>query len=459
MIMAEPVDNTAIGKLNNNDELKDIKLWVRINIPRYIRVSETEVATAVLTAANSVNENMKITAKDILGVQHLSCSARPFWIINLSSKKTKACVLAAANIELKERSFQISEYATPQVRRNKRSNNIRLSIHGIPQNIADAEVESWVSSFATLASPIFRHTSKDKGENNEFSHLLTGHRYCFVSTILEDKPRYSSMDIPDPLDSQKLIDIEVVLYYTGQPVNCRYCHESGHLISACPNKPQVKCFHCGTVGHVKQRCPNLGKGPKCFKCNNYGHKSYECQATPKRTENRSQSTPPSVAGGERFAKASELAQELIDHCLNPNSSKSPELLGKVKALLNFDEVQEETGCAEEPAATSQMAKKQNKLKKKGDKSKNVKAKKTNPTPPPQSVPGTSKTRQSSMMDFGKPKAASSTCKRKHLSPATEKLPEKRDRRELSVEEEVGQDSHVANNVQKRSVTGEHSPVE
>ena len=418
------------------DLIKDIKLWVRINIPRFIRVSECEVASAILSAANTEEDGF-LSAKDILGVQYMSGS-QPFWIINLRSIQAKARVLAAGSVELKEKSLPISDFSAAQSKYPKKANNIRLSIHGIPQNVPDAEVESWVGVFATLASPIFRHKSKEKGDNNEFAHLLTGHRYCFVSKILEEQPRYSKMAIPDPLDPKSLTDVEVVLYYNGQTkANCRYCHGTGHTISSCPVKPKPKCYHCGVVGHVKQRCPDLAKGPKCFKCSNYGHKSFECSGAVDQDQDLQTPKATRPAGkGDKVAEASALAQELIDHCLQHDSAKSPELLNKVKALLNFDVVSEEN--EDFPSLSEPKEKTKPTCNKKGGKKKSkVPVNKKNP--PPNTAAGTStKTRQSSMKDYGRPTASQTLAsnKRKNLSPAADsKQPDKRDRRERLSQED------------------------
>jgi hypothetical protein len=453
--MARQATTTAV----NTESLTDVTLWVRIDIPRFIRVTECELASAVLTAVNSTEDDLRLGPKEILGVQFMSAS-QPSWIVNLASKQAKAMVLATDNVILKGKSFKISDFSSPRPTKHQKSKDIRLSIHGIPQNILDAEVESWVSTFASIASPIFRHKSKDRGSDNQFEHLLTGHRYCYVSKILEDKPRYSPMSIADPLVSKKLIDIEVVLYYTGQPeMNCRYCHSPEHIISSCPSKPRVKCYLCGTVGHVQQRCPDRERGPMCFKCHNYGHKSYECVDGPKSqttkptqkpdTSNKNSDITATTPTTQRAAQATALAQELIDHCLY-NNSKSPEILNKVKALLNFDDSDD---TVPEPIHKSPV---QSKLPKKGGKNKSKTNKAILHPPPNQATSIAAKTKQSSLKDFGTSTTRASS-KRKIVSPTISTNPDKRGRRDGASLEEEKRHSSVSETVHN-PLNNKKSPV-
>ena len=413
---------TTIPVVNNT--LTDVTLWARIDIPRYIRVTECELASAIISAAGS---EQLLRPKDILGVQLMSGS-HPFWIVNLASKQAKARILATDSIQIQGKSFKISDYTSSQKTKEK---NTRLSIHGIPQNVADSEVTSWVGAFATVASPIFRHKTKDKGLNGQFHHLHTGHRFCYVSEIKEHKPRYSMMDIPNPLDPKSLITVEVTLYYTGQSENfCKYCHSCEHQIGECPNIPQKKCHHCGQSDHVKASCPHKEKGPKCFACQCFGHLSYNC---PTRAEDEDRSSrqsplqsppqsPPisrsisrqslqSESGGEssKIAVATALAQELIDHCLNPESSKSPELLEKVKSVLNI-----QCNDSKSTPSTPSLSRKQQKKVNKSAKNNHEQS------------TGTTKKKQQKLFESSK---SSSSSKRKAITPVRNELPDKREKTE------------------------------
>lgn len=367
------VNNNTAGRASDAvDALSNVSLWIRLDSHRSIRASECEVATAVLNTVNTTTE--PIEPKDILGVQYMA-SKQPYWIINLASVLVKGLVLAADSVDIKGKSFKLSDFS----RTKAQQLNTRLSIHGIPQHVSDADIESWVSSFAKRNSPIYRHKSKDKGSNNQFHHLHTGHRFCYVSEITESKPRYSKMSISNPIDPTILDEIEVTLYYNGQPDNfCKYCHSCDHQIAECPLKPTQKCYHCGNNGHVKYNCPDKDKGPKCFNCNMFGHKSYDCRnnsddshldSADLRSSNQSPTTSSTgdFSANQCAAEASVLAQELIDHCLHPNSQKSPELLEKVKSVLNKSEnskrVQEEGSVINENSRKKNGSKKTKKPKK------------------------------------------------------------------------------------------------
>ena len=425
----------------NTDIIKDVTLWARVDIPRFIRVTECELASAVISAVNSsADDELRLNPKDILGVQFMS-SAQPCWIVNLASKQAKAMVLASDHIQLKGKSFKVSDYISPRPANRQKTKDIRLSIHGIPQNIPDAEVESWVNAFATIASPIFRHKSKDKGKNNEFEHLLTGHRFCYVTKIREDKDRYSSMPIPDPLDPKNLIDIEVVLYYNGQPeTNCRYCHNSDHIISECPNKPVRKCYQCGQSDHMKYDCPHKDKGPKCFKCNCFGHRSYDCpdngDNTPLDSYNSNvnlsnqSSTSPDDAETSHASEAAALAQELINHCLNPESDKSPELLEKVKSVLKLNSV-------------NQKSSSKHKKSKKSKQSSQTNTGLSSPSSPIR------KKKQTTLYE-------STKLKRKEISPNKDEQPDKRERKDSHVEEPRVEETSKLTRSESRGKTDGHT---
>lgn len=53
-------------------------------------------------------------------------------------------------------------------------------------------------------------------------------------------------------------------------VECRQCHQEGHLVTTCP---QTRCYNCGAMGHSSQICTSK---THCFHCSVLGHKSSQC---------------------------------------------------------------------------------------------------------------------------------------------------------------------------------------
>ena len=90
------------------------------------------------------------------------------------------------------------------------------------------------------------------------------------------KKLFSTIKIPDPRDARKLLEAVVTLYYTGQVVNCSFCHELDHQYKDCRDRPQPKCNLCMMVGHTQRYCPTAHMGPMCFRCKTRGHMSYDC---------------------------------------------------------------------------------------------------------------------------------------------------------------------------------------
>jgi len=121
--------------------------------------------------------------------------------------------------------------------------------------------------------------------------LYSGHRFCYVFTIYELIPRYSTVKIPDPRDARKLIDAEVTLYYNGQHVICSHCHALEHQVKECTERPKPKCNLCLQEGHTKNNCPTAQLWPTCFRCKNRGHMSYGCPRNDPRPGIQNMPTP------------------------------------------------------------------------------------------------------------------------------------------------------------------------
>ncbi|KAI8502646.1 hypothetical protein Bbelb_193480 [Branchiostoma belcheri] len=70
--------------------------------------------------------------------------------------------------------------------------------------------------------------------------------------IRESFPRYTTYSIPDPMDVNSLMDVEVTIFHDGQKVNCKSCKADDHVFSDCPHR--VTCHNCGKKGHIRKWC-------------------------------------------------------------------------------------------------------------------------------------------------------------------------------------------------------------
>lgn len=332
-------------------KLKDPDLWVRVKVTRNIKVTNIEMAQAVYASVTLNNPDV-IVPKDILATQYHSDDA--IWFITMSTKAAKMHVLANNVITVKDKTFAVEDYSTLNHIRKKKW--IRLSIHELPQSLSNKYVEEWVDTFAKRETPVKRHKEEDRRRREDdeiaqrFSHLYTGHRYCYVSQIYEHKDRYSDMQIPDPRNERDLIPTQVVLYYNGQPpINCHFCYLD-HPAKECPDRPVQKCFLCNSVGHTKYNCPTADLGPTCFKCNKRGHMKNNCDQNTKSPissvsshsieKPRDQSSTIDTKSDrvalnqDQTHTSVNVLHELLDKCMQPSSGpSSPDLMKKVEDLL------------------------------------------------------------------------------------------------------------------------------
>ena len=127
----------------------------------------------------------------------------------------------------------------------------------------------------------------------------------------------------------------------------------------------------------------------------------------------------------RASEASALAQELIDHCLNPDSNKSPEVLEKVKSVLKIDSQnsQRQQENQEEGSTKSSHKQSRGKHNKEGKKTKKSQPNITEP-----SSSGGKKKQMTLSFESTKP-----TSKRKVISPNKNEHPDKREKKDSDIE--------------------------
>ncbi len=210
------------------DHLKDTECWIQIQARGMDRLSEIELANILLDSVCDGDNTDTVTPGNILGVQFYQGS----WIIYTDSKMTKAKILSVSSIIVNGKQFEMTDFTTAR----SKPSGIRVSIHGIPYNVSDAELETWVDSWAKRCSPVMRAKAKSRNAEatNRFEHLYSGNRFCYVSEVREPQPRFTTYSMPNPLKPSELIDTNITLYHDGQEVNCRRCRATDHTVQECP---------------------------------------------------------------------------------------------------------------------------------------------------------------------------------------------------------------------------------
>ncbi len=87
--------------------LIDTEMWIKIKVPRSVKVSNIEMAQAVFDSATTDTPDA-ISPSDILGAQYQSDESA--WFINVATKKAKALVMGNAYVSVKGTSGAIYDY-------------------------------------------------------------------------------------------------------------------------------------------------------------------------------------------------------------------------------------------------------------------------------------------------------------------------------------------------------------
>ncbi|KAI8496671.1 hypothetical protein Bbelb_253260 [Branchiostoma belcheri] len=235
----------AARERDDISRLQDTNLWIKIDAVGMPKLSEfDEVEALYNTVRNEMTDAIK--PDEILGAQYLS--QKRTWVINVSCLDAKAKAISVGRVVVGTGSYGILDFQKTGLRKAE----TRISIHGIPHSVSDEEVAQWVDSRAERLTEVKRHQKKNRNVDSPFQHLYSGHRFCYVSKIINPFPRYSTYSIPDPTDTDSLIDIEVTVFHDGQSINCKSCKAEDHAFHECPHR--ITCYICGKKGHTKKWC-------------------------------------------------------------------------------------------------------------------------------------------------------------------------------------------------------------
>ena len=240
---------------SKREKLSNTHLWVRLDARGMTRINEIQLANIVLeTLCSELGEN-NFVPYDILGAQFLQ--DQQCWIIYMGNEPAKRKLLSLGTLTINNRQFDLRDFQRIGVTKP----TIRVSIHGIPLHVPDAEVEQWIDMHLERDTPVT--LAKPKHDDPKFMHLYSGNRFCYARRIITPIPRYTTFYMTDPLQMQQsnpdLMETNVTVYHDGQPVNCRKCHEHDHEIQNCPkisnfSKSERKCYKCGLTNHIARDC-------------------------------------------------------------------------------------------------------------------------------------------------------------------------------------------------------------
>ena len=212
--------------LNNNE------LWVTIPCKGMPYETEMDMCCYVFQSVNAqLEESKELSPSDIMSMQKLTTKF-PLWIIYCANKEVKVKILSAGSVSVDGRQYELRDYNQTNFKSTKQS--IRISINGLPFSISDEELEVWVDTWATRSSRIMRSKAKVHNQgHNMFSHVLSGHRFCYVTAIKTQQPRFGTYGIPNPVNTKELIETQISVYYENQKVNCRKCYSYEHQAKDC----------------------------------------------------------------------------------------------------------------------------------------------------------------------------------------------------------------------------------
>lgn len=212
--MANYMDNT---ELYNN-----VNLWLCIDLEG-VKIKSDELTEKLYDHSDELDAEKR----DIAGAQIMWIDGKSKAFIYCANKTVQAILLGAGPININGKlltptRLHKSTYEKPE----------RISIHGIPLHISNAEVSQWVEEYVEITQPVKYHIinkgriTVNTGNRFTYGHVKPG--YVF--------PRYNILKTTSPFDPEDLIDFQVTVYISSQPVNCSICRSLGHTSKDCPSR-------------------------------------------------------------------------------------------------------------------------------------------------------------------------------------------------------------------------------
>ena len=219
------------------DALKDHTLWVGLPCKGMPFMQEMDLLMIIVDQV--YNSGSELMNGDILSVQRLLVGD-PMYILYCKSNEVKAKVLSLVTVQVRNQEYELTNFVNNKEGFGAKSK--RVSIHGIPFSVDDVDIAAWVDTWASRSSNVIKAKAKPKDDPSH--NLLNGNRFCYISSIITDLPRYSKYNIPDPTNPVLQVDLQITVYYEGQPLNCKRCF-GDHDTNACStrsNGPELEVF-------------------------------------------------------------------------------------------------------------------------------------------------------------------------------------------------------------------------
>ncbi len=185
---------------------KNPKLWIRLpgrNLPRNIRPMDIGDELYKQSEALGID---KLSPGDVFSIQYWS--KIDSWIIYCANEMAKNKALAMSTIVLNNMQHELTDFQKTNIHH---PNGMRVSIHGLPLNVSEEELDTWVDSWATRLTKVER--AKEKASKAprgcSIEPLWNGNRFCYISKFEACVPRHSVYEMDNPLNHGELLQVDI----------------------------------------------------------------------------------------------------------------------------------------------------------------------------------------------------------------------------------------------------------